>query len=501
MPVYNINGVVSNPYDLTGTLLTQCYKKNGTPLIGPLQGKKLSILGDSISTYAGYIPSGNANYYTGSNCGVTSVTQTWWYRSLHALGAALLVNNSWSGSRVSATNGNESAGCMTRCQELGSAPDVIIVYMGINDFNNEVDLGDFDGTGTPSDTLTFSSSYGVMLNKIKAAYPQADVFCCTLPVCERNGATGDPEINDAGVPLLDFNRAITTIAYAMGVKVLDFANCGITYANLSTYMGDWESATGNALHPNSAGHALIANKCIADIVKSQGGADYYESDTLAKTDVTLTELGSLKYSQSYCIYNGRYYSTDGSNIAEQNAGFTVLRDVAINLGHGNGLQLGSNGKAYASGWDDQTVYVVDLATLTVTRTITLPTEGYTTCVVDDVNGLVYIWQRPTRPNTESVYNFIVYDYINEEIVSTKETAVAFGAMQAADWYGDNFIVLNGLGTVALPNGYRIYNKAGDIIGEYVIGTQSAVEPEGVFADRETGELTMSYSTKKIYRIN
>lgn len=221
-------------------------------LVKSYSGKSLSILGDSISTYAGYIPSGNAVYYTGSNCGVTSVNQTWWKRVIDSLGMTLNLNNSWSGSRVSTTNGTESAG-VTRASNLGTNPNVIIVYMGINDFNNEVT------------TATFRSAYSTMLDNIKTAYPYAEVYCATLPPCERNGSTGDPEINDDGVYLSEYNQIITEVATAKNVSILDFANCGITYANMSTYMGDWESATGKALHPNADGHALIAQKAIADL--------------------------------------------------------------------------------------------------------------------------------------------------------------------------------------------------------------------------------------------
>lgn len=216
------------------------------------QGKSLSVLGDSISTYTGYIPSGNANFYTGSNCGVTSFDQTWWKRVIDKLGMTLNLNNSWSASRVSVT---DASGGVTRASNLGTNPNVIIVYMGINDFNHEVA------------TATFRSAYSTMLDTIKTTYPNAEVYCATLPPCERNGTTGDPEINDAGVYLSEWNQIITEVATAKSVSILDFANCGITYANMPTYMGDYSSSTGQALHPNADGHALIAEKAVRDLLK------------------------------------------------------------------------------------------------------------------------------------------------------------------------------------------------------------------------------------------
>lgn len=213
-------------------------------------GKKLSILGDSISTFNGYIPSGNATYYPSGD--VTDVSDTWWKKLIDNTGLVLDTNNSWSGSRVTTTGGESSAGCMTRCQNLGN-PDIIIVWMGINDFNNEVALGTYDGTtSVPNVTTTFREAYGIMLNKILTAYPSAEVYVCTLTPCERNSPEGFPEINDNGIALKRFNDAIIELADAFNVRILDHAKSGLTYQNMSVYDPD-------KLHPNKLGHTLIAN--------------------------------------------------------------------------------------------------------------------------------------------------------------------------------------------------------------------------------------------------
>lgn len=220
-------------------------------------GKTLSILGDSISTYSGYIPEGNATYYPAGT--VQDVTDTWWKKLVDALGMTINVNNSWSGSRVTTTNGETSAGCMTRCQSLGTNPDVIIVWMGINDFNNNVALGSYDGSSAiPADTTTFREAYGIMLNKILTAYPSSEVWVCTLPQCERNGDSGFPEINGNGVALIQFNKAIIELAEAFGVKVLNHNKSGLTYQNMPTFNPD-------NLHPNKYGHSLIANNDIREM--------------------------------------------------------------------------------------------------------------------------------------------------------------------------------------------------------------------------------------------
>ena len=224
------------------------------------KGKTLSILGDSISTFENYIPSGNATYYPAGD--VLAVTDCWWKKLIDALGMTINVNNSWSGSRVTTTGGDTSAGCGTRAESLGTLPDVIIIWMGINDFNNEVPLGTYDGkSNIPSETTTFREAYAIMLNKVLTAYPKAEVWVCTLPQCERNGTTGFPEVNGNGVALLDFNTAIEELARAFGVKVLDHNRCGLTYQNMTVFNPD-------ELHPNKYGHSLVANNDIRQMDNS-----------------------------------------------------------------------------------------------------------------------------------------------------------------------------------------------------------------------------------------
>lgn len=249
--------VINNMYNTSGNSLnivlygTKVDNEQETSIYS---GKTISILGDSISTFNGYIPDGNATYYPSGT--VTQVTDTWWKKLIDALGMTLNVNNSWSGSRVTTTGGETSAGCMTRCESLGETPDVIIVWMGINDFNNEVALGTYDGKSViPETTTTFREAYGIMLNKILTTYPYSEVWVCTLPQCERNGDSGFPEINGNNVALADFNEAILELARAFGVKVLDHNKCGLTYQNMPTF-------NPNNLHPNKYGHSLVANNDI-----------------------------------------------------------------------------------------------------------------------------------------------------------------------------------------------------------------------------------------------
>ena len=112
-----------------------------------LAGKTISILGDSISTFAGVSNDASVNptlqggaiYYNEGTLGI-SRKDTWWQQTVDALDLRLLVNNSWSGSCVLHTRSGTEGGYVRRCQQLhndktGEEPDIIAVFLGTNDFS------------------------------------------------------------------------------------------------------------------------------------------------------------------------------------------------------------------------------------------------------------------------------------------------------------------------------------------------------------------------------
>ena len=263
--------VAFNPIDITFTDnlkngIISLIGKNGLAGKNDLTGKYISILGDSISTFVGYVPDGNAVYYFGNNTGVSSVNQTWWKRTIDQLELNLCINNSWGGSKVTTTNGEHLAGCMARSNLLhleDKDPDIIIVYLGINDFNTNVELGSYDGTQDfPTVTTTFREAYAIMLDKILTRYKSAMVYVCTLPYCERTGARVFPEKNGDGVLMSTWNNAIRDLADLFNVEVMEFAKSGLTYQNQDITLGDWNTSTKTGLHFNSYGHKFLGNKAI-----------------------------------------------------------------------------------------------------------------------------------------------------------------------------------------------------------------------------------------------
>lgn len=145
-----------------------------------LQAKvKVSILGDSYSTFEGWIPDGYDKWY-GPNRGndVKKVEDTWWHQLIEDNGLELEINNSWSGATICNTgyNGEDYTikSFLTRSENLGENPDLIFVFGGTNDDWAGVPLGTADGT----DMFTFRPAVKAMLKNIKNKYP--DALCMTI---------------------------------------------------------------------------------------------------------------------------------------------------------------------------------------------------------------------------------------------------------------------------------------------------------------------------------
>lgn len=135
---------------------------------------KVSILGDSYSTFTDWIPEGYHTWYgVGRGNDVQKVEDTWWYRLIEDNGLQLELNNSFSGSTICNT-GHDGAdyttrSFVTRSTSLGDNPDIIYVFGGTNDDWVNAPLGEEDGT----DLFTVRPAVKTMLKNIKATYPDA----------------------------------------------------------------------------------------------------------------------------------------------------------------------------------------------------------------------------------------------------------------------------------------------------------------------------------------
>lgn len=214
----------------------------------------VSIVGDSISTYAGYNPKGYAVYYDDEirrKNHLNSVYDTWWAKVNQALGAYLCVNNSYSGSRVTG-NSFPAASCDERLSHLHTSmhrPDIILIYMGFNDFGHGVNVA--QRVPVRKNMLFFSDAYKHMLSRIRQLYPDALIVCGTLMRTKIKGCEDwiFPE-SYAGTRFDDYNEAIRKVCKKERCCLADIASFNIPYETL------------DGTHPTNEGHITLAHAWI-----------------------------------------------------------------------------------------------------------------------------------------------------------------------------------------------------------------------------------------------
>ncbi len=212
--------------------------------------KSFSILGDSISTLFGYSQPPEAVFYTAARryeTGVYAFGDTWWGQVIDTLGGRLLVNDSFSGSTVCFDPRNEIAsyGCSdARTSALGidgEVPDVILVFMGMNDRGLGVPLRP-SCEAEKNDLTIFSEAYSAMLCKLRASAPLAELWCLTLPLGSLDGYAPSEAARRRTEA---YSNVIAECAGQNACRLIDICQ-----------MEPYESFDG--LHPNAKGMRQIA---------------------------------------------------------------------------------------------------------------------------------------------------------------------------------------------------------------------------------------------------
>ena len=217
------------------------------PKIEDYKNLKISILGDSISTF--YKAGSEVNsYYSGENtfyypryCSVISSYQkTWWWKVIEGLEGNIGINNSWSGTCVYnwGSETNSSAMNMHRIKTLGEngAPDIIIVNMGTN-----------DAVSNFTDPI-FKTAYDTMLSRIEKEYPNAYIFVFTLGYSIYEGY--DPV-------RLRYNKVIEELSNKHHAPIVDIAYI----QTVDTYV----TMLADRLHPNEEGMTKISERALSTI--------------------------------------------------------------------------------------------------------------------------------------------------------------------------------------------------------------------------------------------
>ncbi|MBP5374592.1 MAG: hypothetical protein J6Y31_06755 [Bacteroidales bacterium] len=234
--------------------------------------KKVSLLGDSISTYQGFMFSDNSltmnkwypdsgNTYDGQ---ILNEQQTWWWKLIYEKmsNARLEVSNAFSGTAVSYIEGRTEHQLTTNSFQRRAylygfgAPDVLIYYGGRNDFgsfgsSSDVNLGSYT---TESLETAWNSSAGVFFDN----YSQGSVGIL------RDFHAGHPS---AKVLLImhdqmsdGYEQAARAIVDFLAGKGLDirFVNLHKTGTRNTTNTDIGVTKEGGT-HPNSVGATNIVN--------------------------------------------------------------------------------------------------------------------------------------------------------------------------------------------------------------------------------------------------
>lgn len=203
--------------------------------------KSVSVLGDSYSTFEGYMtPSTNELWYyakPGSSTDVNDVSQTWWHRVIKDCGFRLCVNNSYSGSTIGyhGYSGNDYSqrSFITRMNNLG-CPDIIFIFGGTNDSWSGAPVGEYKYDNLQKDDFfSFRPALAFLLKSMTDRYLNTDIYFL---------------INDG---LRDeITESIITVCNHYGVKYIK--------------LHDIDKKDG---HPTIKGHAAIAEQIKAELKK------------------------------------------------------------------------------------------------------------------------------------------------------------------------------------------------------------------------------------------
>ena len=172
--------------------------------------KRVSVIGDSISSFGGYIPTGYGHHYPCADGSVTRVEQTYWWQLIYdkMKNARLDINMSYSGTCVAAKNPNgDIKSYISRYILLGGIgnPDIVIIHGGTNDraanhilhpnttvnckSDQAPDANELEKLFATADAATtreeiealayqdFCSAYVKLIRLIQQQYPKAKIVC------------------------------------------------------------------------------------------------------------------------------------------------------------------------------------------------------------------------------------------------------------------------------------------------------------------------------------
>ena len=285
--------------------------------------RKISVLGDSISTFENTCAEGYRVYYDAERqqaSGVSDARLTWWGLVIERLGGQLLANASWSGSMVEgvgfpAGQSNERAQALGRD---GEVPDDVLVYYGTNDYGWGSARAQAAARGgavpfcleregllppveepslAPEDAAeTFGGAYAQMLRNVRSAFPNARVWCFTIaPGRVKDAPASTFPRTYRGVAFEAYNQAILRAASTEGCIGCDMDALGYDYEGME------------GTHPTALGMrqlAWMALSCMADAGEDVGDLGPYPGGEAFANFDPCDELGRACVGCPYALSTG-----------------------------------------------------------------------------------------------------------------------------------------------------------------------------------------------------
>lgn len=212
----------------------------------PYVGKTIAFVGDSLTSFHGFIPQGYDSFLPYPSSDTFDVNQAWWMQVTNALGAKMFVNNSYGGTCVQ--GGTEPTNSDSRLSHLKigtQTPDVIIIYMGSNDCAaSESSPGSYNAN-------SFATAYQQMLDKIQVLCPDSEIIIVTLAQSKMFSS------NSVGV----YDGVLKSIAAKYELKVVDLQGLD------NTKPKDGVPLIVDAGHPSKAGNDEIAKYFLEQLFK------------------------------------------------------------------------------------------------------------------------------------------------------------------------------------------------------------------------------------------
>ena len=136
-----------------------------------MKEQTFSILGDSISTFERCNPPENEVFYPKEGCDVLKQEHTWWHLLKEETNLHLIMNESYSGARISVTGARPpSSSYLSQTRQERLRGNIIIIFGGTNDFGQ---------AENPATLEIFSEAYDHLVRSMVQTYKDSKLYFCT----------------------------------------------------------------------------------------------------------------------------------------------------------------------------------------------------------------------------------------------------------------------------------------------------------------------------------